>query len=78
MRYKPLDRNAINHLPDLSLVTNHRTGLNNIDLNDGEKCSIIVANSPGSNPNAIAKFMISHLLNDNRHLVELATTVSER
>lgn len=62
IRSDVIDRNVIEHAPDLKIVVRAGAGYDNIDLKACTEKGIVAMNTPGQNSNAVAELLFGMML----------------
>jgi D-3-phosphoglycerate dehydrogenase len=65
-----IDRNLIDHAPELKVIARAAVGVGNIDLDYATEKGILVMNTPGKNTNSAAELTLGLMLGMFRHLPE--------
>jgi D-3-phosphoglycerate dehydrogenase len=60
--YTKITPNLLDQFPHLRFIIRAGVGLDNIDVKECQKRGIAICNSPGSNANAVAEFVISMMI----------------
>lgn len=65
---EPISKNIINSAPRLKVIVKHGIGVDNIDLDAAKEKGVIVANSPGTNREAVADLVFGLMLSLARNI----------
>ncbi|NSW91526.1 MAG: phosphoglycerate dehydrogenase [Firmicutes bacterium] len=75
---EPITRKVISSAPRLKVIVKHGIGVDNIDLNAAKENGVIVANSPGTNREAVADLVFGLMLSLARKIPQSDRQVRER
>jgi D-lactate dehydrogenase len=73
--YSRVNKELIEKLPNLKLITTRSTGFDHIDINEAKNREILVANVPFYGQNTVAEYNFAHLLNISRKLCQSISRV---
>lgn len=74
---EPITGRIINSAPRLKVIVKHGIGVDNIDLDAAKKRGVIVANSPGTNREAVADLVFGLMLSLARKIPQADSQVRE-
>jgi len=60
---EPVDKDVLKNAHKLKVIAKHGIGVDNIDLEEAQRCGIQVVNAPGTNSTAVAEFTWTLILN---------------
>ncbi len=63
-----VDRELMEKLPNLKVISKHGVGCNTIDLNSARERGITVINTPGANANSVAELIVGLILDISRNI----------
>ena len=72
-----IDKDILNQLPKLKLISKYGVGLNNLDLDECKKRNIQIKFQPGSNKQSVAEFTLLLMLNSLRQVHNNKTEIIE-
>ena len=72
-----IDKNILDQLPKLKLISKYGVGLNNLDLDECKKRNIQIKFQPGSNKQSVAEFTLLLMLNSLRQVHNNKTEIIE-
>lgn len=72
-----IDKDILDQLPKLKLISKYGVGLNNLDLSECKKRNIKIKFQPGSNKQSVAEFTILLMLNSLRQVHNNKTEIIE-
>lgn len=75
--YTQVNKDFLERAPKLRAVVRCGVGLENVDVDACEERGVQVFNSPGSNANAVAEFIIGLIINHFRRIVPASRSVEE-
>ena len=72
-----IDKDILDQLPKLKLISKYGVGLNNLDLDECKKRNIQIKFQPGSNKQSVAEFTLLLMLNSLRQVHNNKTEIIE-